>query len=67
MTNHVFEGEHSFAVHDRNRTIDFEVNADYSLTVDVNEEAGWDSQHISSTLTEQEAKQLLAFLVAKGY
>ena len=67
MTNRIFQNETSFEVSDKHCSVELDVNSDFSLTIRSDEEAGWNSQRTYFTLTEQEAKQLVAFLVAKGY
>ena len=67
MTNNVFKVDREFKVMDCNRSVTFEVNDDNGLDITADEEAGWDSQIVYLTMTEDEAKQLLAFLIEKGY
>lgn len=67
MTNRVYQIENAFEVFNRGCSVEFSVNPDYSLTIHSDEESGWDSQSTYFTLTEDEAKKLVAFLISKGY
>ena len=67
MSERVYQNDDSFEVSNRGCSVEFSVNVDYSLTVHSDEEAGWSSQSTYFTLTEDEAKKLVAFLIKKGY
>lgn len=67
MTNSVYQNENGFEVSNRGCYVEFSVNPDSSLTIHSDEEAGWNSQSTYFTLTEDEAKKLVAFLISKGY
>lgn len=69
MANHIFilQDKTSFEVSNRGCSVEFDVNGDNSLSINSSEEAGWHSQRIYFTMTEEEAKQLSAFLISKGY
>ena len=76
--NRIFQDKTSFEVSNRRdliliahyfnqKALEFDVNGDNSLSINSSEEAGWDSQRTYFTMTEEEAKQLSAFLISKGY
>lgn len=67
MTNRVYQIENAFEVSNRGCSVEFSVNPDSSLTIHSDEESGWASQSTYFTLTEDEAKKLVAFLISKGY
>lgn len=65
--NSVYQNDDSFEVSNKGCLVAFSVNADYSLTIHSDQEAGWSSQSTYFTLTEDEAKKLKEFLIRKGY
>lgn len=67
MKERVFQDDGCFEVSDKYSDLDFNINNDRSVAVRCSEGGGWDSQITYFTLTEQEAKQLTAFLATEGY
>ena len=67
MTDRVFEDARSFEVSGGGRSVEVYVFKDGDVKVEVMEEAGWDSQRASFTMTAEEATLLKEFLIRKGY
>jgi hypothetical protein len=74
MTDRVFEDARSFEVSGAGREVEVYVfNPETSdrdqgeVMITAREEAGWDSQRASFTMTREEATLLKEFLIRKGY
>lgn len=67
MTDRVFEDARSFEVSGGGRSVEAYVFEAGDVKVEVMEEAGWDSQRASFTMTVEEATLLKEFLIRKGY
>jgi hypothetical protein len=67
MTDRVFENERSFEVSSAGRYVDVYMFEAGDVMITVDEEAGWDSQRASFTMTAEEATLLKEFLIKKGY
>lgn len=68
MTERVFEDERSFEVSGGGRSVEAYVFADSDVVmITATEDAGWDSQRASFTMTAEEATMLKEFLIQKGY
>lgn len=74
MTDRVYHYDRSFEVSGGGREVEVYVfdhkTSDRDageVMITVREEAGWDSQRASFTMTAEEATQLKEFLISKGY
>ena len=74
MTDRIFEDARSFEVSGKGREIEVYVfdpnNSDRDqgeVMITVIEEASWDSQRASFTMTAEEATAMKNFLIAQGY
>ena len=67
MTDRVFEDARSFEVSGGGRSVEAYVFEAGDVKVEVMEEAGWDSQRASFTMTAEEATLMKEFLIRKGY
>lgn len=67
MTDRVFEDATSWEVSDGGREVEVYVFKDGDVKIEVGEDAGWDSQRASFTMTAEEATSLKEFLIRKGY
>ena len=67
MTDRVFEDARSFEVSGGGRSAEVYVFEDTDVMIEVIEDAGWDSQRASFTMTAKEATALKEFLIRKGY
>lgn len=67
MTDRVFEDDRSWEVSGGGRCVEAYVFDFGSVMIEVKEEAGWDSQRASFTMTAAEATRLKEFLIRKGY
>ena len=67
MTDRVFEDARSWEVSDRGRWVEVYVFEDDDVMITAAEDAGWDSQRVSFTMTAEEATMLKEFLISKGY
>jgi hypothetical protein len=74
MTDRIFEDARSFEVSGKGREIEiyaFDANLARldrgELMVTVIEDAGWDSQRASFTMTREEATAMKNFLIKQGY
>jgi len=67
MTDRVFQDDRSFEVSSKGRSVEVYVFEDTEVTITVDEDAGWDSQRASFTMTAEEATALKEFLIRKGY
>lgn len=67
MTDRVFEDARSWEVSDRGRWVEVYVFEDDDVMITATEDAGWDSQRASFTMTAEEATMLKEFLISKGY
>lgn len=67
MTDRVFEDARSFEVSGGGRSVEAYVFEAGDVKVEVMEDAGWDSQRASFTMTAEEATLLKEFLIRKGY
>lgn len=67
MTDRVFEDARSWEVSDRGRWVEVYVFEDDDVMITAAEDAGWDSQRASFTMTAEEATMLKEFLISKGY
>jgi hypothetical protein len=74
MTDRVFEDDRSWEVSSKSRTVEFYVfdpetsdrdQGEVMITAD--EDASWDRQRVSFTMTAVEATALKEFLIKKGY
>lgn len=67
MTDRVFQDERSFEVSGGGRWVEAHVFEAGDVMITVGEDAGWDSQRASFTMTAEEATMLKEFLISKGY
>lgn len=67
MTDRVFENATSWEVSGGGRSVEAYVFEAGDVMITVNEEAGWDSQRASFTMTAEEATMVKEFLIRKGY
>ncbi len=67
MTDRIFEDARSFEVSDGGRLVDVYVFEAGDVKITVTEDAGWDSQHASFTMTPEEATAMKNFLIKQGY
>ena len=74
MTDRVFEDARSFEVSGGGRCVEayvFDPKTSYrtqgEVMITAREEASWDSQRVSFTMTSEEATALKEFLIRKGY
>lgn len=67
MTDRVFQDARSFEVSGGGRSVEVYVFEAGRVMIKVEEEAGWDSQRASFTMTLEEATMLKEFLISKGY
>ena len=67
MTDRVFEDERSWEVSGGGRSVEAYVFEAGDVIIEVIEDAGWDSQRASFTMTREEATAMKEFLIRKGY
>ena len=67
MTERVWEDDRSFEVSGGGRSVEVYVFSGNDVMITVTEDAGWDSQRASFTMTAEEATMLKEFLIRKGY
>lgn len=67
MTDRVFEDARSWEVSGGGRSVEAYVFEACDVMITATEEAGWDSQRASFTMTAEEATMLKEFLIRKGY
>jgi len=67
MTDRVFEDERSWEVSGGGRSVEAYVFEAGDVMIEVIEDAGWDSQRASFTMTREEATAMKEFLIRKGY
>jgi hypothetical protein len=74
MTDRVFEDDRSFEITDGGRSVEVYVfyetlarDTNGEVMITATEDAGWDSQRASFTMTAEEATMLKEFLIRKGY
>lgn len=67
MTERVFEDDRSWEVSGGGRCVDVYMFEAGDVMITAMEEAGWDSQRASFTMTAEEATMLKEFLIRKGY
>jgi hypothetical protein len=67
MTDRVFEDARSIEVSGGGRSVEVYVFETADVMITVTEDAGYDSQHASFTLTDEEATALKLFLIKQGY
>lgn len=67
MTDRVFEDDRTFEVSGDGRSVEVYVFDEGDAMFVTVEEAGWDSQRASFTMTAEEATLLKEFLIRKGY
>jgi hypothetical protein len=67
MTDRVWEDDRSFDVSGGGRSVEVYVFAGKDVMITATEDAGWDSQLVSFTMTAEEATMLKEFLIRKGY
>lgn len=67
MTDRVFQDARSFEVSGGGRSVEAYVFEAGDVKIEVEEEAGWDSQRANFTLTAEEATLMKEFLISKGY
>ena len=67
MTDRVFEDARSWEVTDRYSTVEVYASDPGEVMITTREEADWDSQRVSFTMTAEEATMLKEFLIRKGY
>ena len=67
MTDRVFEDARSWEVSDRYSTVEVYASDTGKVMITAREEADWDSQRVSFTMTAEEATALKEFLIRKGY
>ena len=67
MTERVWEDDRSFDVSGGGRSVEVYVFAGKDVMITATEDAGWDSQLVSFTMTAEEATMLKEFLIRKGY
>jgi hypothetical protein len=67
MTERVWEDDRSFEVSGGGRSVEVHVFAGKDVMITATEDAGWDSQLVSFTMTAEEATMLKEFLIRKGY
>jgi hypothetical protein len=67
MTDRVFEDARSIEVSGGHRDVEVYVFETADVMITVSEEAGWDSQRASFTMTAEEATAMKLFLIKHGY
>jgi hypothetical protein len=67
MTERVWEDDRSFEVSGGGRSVEVYVFEAGDVMITATEDAGWDSQRASFTMTAEEATMLKEFLIRKGY
>jgi putative lipase involved disintegration of autophagic bodies len=68
MTDRVFEDDRNFEVSGVGGcSVEVYVFAGKDVMITATEDAGWDSQLVSFTMTAEEATMLKEFLIRKGY
>ena len=67
MTDRVFEDARSWEVTDRYSTVEVYASDPGEVMITTREEADWDSQRVSFTISAEEATMLKEFLIRKGY
>jgi hypothetical protein len=67
MTERVFEDDRSWEVSGDGRSVEAYVFEVGDVMITVTEDAGYDSQHASFTMTREEATAMKEFLIRKGY
>ena len=67
MTDRVFEDARSFEVSGRGRSVEVYVFDEGDVMITADEDASWDSQRASFTMTAEEATAMKNFLIKQGY
>jgi hypothetical protein len=67
MTDRVFEDARSFEVSGGGRSVEVYVFGVGDVMITADEDAGWDSQRASFTMTAEEATAMKNFLIKQGY
>ena len=67
MTDRIFENQNSFEVSGKGREVEVYVFDGGEVMITVREEASWDSQRASFTMTREEATAMKLFLIKQGY
>ena len=67
MTDRVFEDARSWEVSGGGRCVEAYVFEAGDVSIEVIEDAGWDSQRASFTMTREEATAMKEFLIKQGY
>lgn len=67
MTDRVFEDARSWEVSDRYSTVEVYASDPGEVMITSREDAGYDSQYVTFTMTAEEATALKEFLIRKGY
>ena len=67
MTDRVFEDARSFEVSGKGREVEVYVFESGDVMITADEDAGWDSQRASFTMTAEEATAMKNFLIKQGY
>jgi len=67
MTERVFEDERSFEVSSKGRSVEVYAFEAGDVNIEAIEDAGWDSQRASFTMTAEEATKMKEFLIKQGY
>lgn len=67
MTDRVFKDDRSWEVSGGGSSVEVYIFAGNDVMITADQEAGWDSQQVSFTMTAEEATMLKEFLISKGY
>jgi hypothetical protein len=67
MSDRIFVDSRSLEVSGSGRSVDLYVLDRGEVMITVKEEAGWDSQHASFTMTPGEATAIVKFLIDRGF
>ena len=67
MTDRIFENQNSFEVSGDGREVEVYMFEAGEVMITVREEASWDSQRASFTMTREEATRMKNFLIKQGY
>jgi hypothetical protein len=67
MTDRVFEDARSWEVSGSGRCVEVYMFEAGDVMITANEDAGWDSQCASFTMTAEEATLMKEFLIKQGY
>jgi len=67
MTDRVFEDARSWEVSGGGRFVEVYMFEAGDVMITANEDAGWDSQRASFTMTREEATLMKEFLIKQGY